>query len=67
MAECRVHLSVGGENHSATYVVKLGIMTVRLGRASKQRRVGRMHRRVLARLLLHQLLRAMAARRHATA
>ena len=66
MAECRVHLSVGGKIHSATYVVKLGVMGVRLGRASKQRRVGRMHRRVLARLLLHQLLRKTVARPQGT-
>ena len=51
-----VHLSAGRHIHTGTFSVRLGVMTVRLGRASKQRRLGGMQPRVLARLLLHQLL-----------
>lgn len=57
-----VHLRAGGQVFTGIFSVKLGVMTVRIGRDSKRRRVGGMHQRVLARLLLHRFLRGTAGR-----
>jgi len=52
----RVEIEFEGETCSATYSVKRGALTVRLGLHSKPRQLGGLNQRVLARLLLHRLM-----------
>jgi hypothetical protein len=62
MQETRIDLVFDGKVYSGSYSVKFGIMTVNLGSDSKKAQVGHATLRVLARLLIYQLVKERAGR-----
>jgi hypothetical protein len=62
MPERETSIEVDGEVYAGSYSVKLGVMTARLGADSKKAQVGHSSLRVLARLLIYQLVKERAGR-----
>ena len=63
--EKSVEIKIQGKFYAGPYSVQGGVMTLHLGAEAKQARVGRACHRLLARILLYQLLRELQAARRA--